>query len=181
MGKSLRGRDLWLVTLGHAAPRATVAAGDPVVANLEADHVVGSQVALGMVERLAAADGRDAGSRSSWTAARSTSSPGSTPTAPSGSSRRPARDFRTNLRPIDRDRDGRSNEDGPDDLDGDGLITRMRVRDEQATLVADEKDPRLSARPTPPRASAPPSASSPRGSTTTATAWSTRTPPAAST
>ncbi len=36
---------------------------------------------------------------------------------------------RSGLRPVDDDRDGLVDEDGPDDLDGDGHITHMRVRD----------------------------------------------------
>jgi hypothetical protein len=36
---------------------------------------------------------------------------------------------RTGLRPVDDDRDGRTDEDGPDDLDGDGHITQMRIKD----------------------------------------------------
>jgi len=36
---------------------------------------------------------------------------------------------RSGLRPVDDDRDGLVDEDGPDDLDGDGHITMMRVRD----------------------------------------------------
>jgi hypothetical protein len=36
---------------------------------------------------------------------------------------------RSGLRPVDDDRDGRVDEDAPDDLDGDGHITQMRVRD----------------------------------------------------
>ncbi|MCE9556694.1 MAG: peptidase M14 [Planctomycetes bacterium] len=36
---------------------------------------------------------------------------------------------RTGLRPVDDDRDGLFDEDGPDDLDGDGHITMMRVKD----------------------------------------------------
>jgi len=36
---------------------------------------------------------------------------------------------RSGLRPVDDDRDGLVDEDGPDDLDGDGQITQMRVRD----------------------------------------------------
>jgi len=40
---------------------------------------------------------------------------------------------RTGQRPFDDDRDGRVNEDGPDDLDGDGHITRMRVADRNGT------------------------------------------------
>jgi hypothetical protein len=40
----------------------------------------------------------------------------------------PARDGR-NGRPLDDDRDGRTDEDGPDDLDGDGLILDMLIED----------------------------------------------------
>ena len=36
---------------------------------------------------------------------------------------------RTGQDPYDNDRDGLIDEDGPNDLDGDGSITRMRVRD----------------------------------------------------
>lgn len=47
------------------------------------------------------------------------------------------------LRPVDDDRDGAVDEDGPDDLDGDGEILVMRVRDDDGDLVEDERDPRL--------------------------------------
>ncbi len=47
------------------------------------------------------------------------------------------------LRPHDDDRDGRADEDGPDDLDGDGHILRMRIRDENGEYVVDERDDRL--------------------------------------
>ena len=47
------------------------------------------------------------------------------------------------LRPLDDDRDGRADEDGPDDLDGDGHILRMRIRDPNGDLVVDERDDRL--------------------------------------
>ncbi len=40
-----------------------------------------------------------------------------------------AHSSRTGLRPVDDDRDGSFDEDGPDDLDGDGSITQMRVKD----------------------------------------------------
>jgi hypothetical protein len=36
---------------------------------------------------------------------------------------------RSGLRPVDDDRDGRTDEDGADDLDGDGHITQMRIKD----------------------------------------------------
>jgi len=47
-----------------------------------------------------------------------------------------------NRRPDDADRDGRVDEDGPSDLDGDGEIAWMRVPDGQGEWVVDEHDPR---------------------------------------
>jgi len=149
LGKSLRGRDLWMATVGHARPGTGAGTAPPailVVANLEADHVVGSQVALGLVERLAAADGRDPAISALLDRCTIHVIPRLNPDGVERLLKSPRGDFRANLRPMDRDRDGRSNEDGPDDLDGDGLITRMRVRDAKATQVADEKDPRLARR-----------------------------------
>ena len=50
---------------------------------------------------------------------------------------------RSNQRPIDDDRDGRMDEDPPDDLDGDGSITRMWKRDPDGQWIRDERDPRI--------------------------------------
>lgn len=54
----------------------------------------------------------------------------------------PARATAGNRRPDDADRDGRGDEDGPADLDGDGLITWMRVPDGAGEWLVDEHDPR---------------------------------------
>jgi hypothetical protein len=53
---------------------------------------------------------------------------------------------RANSQMKDDDRDGLVNEDGPDDLDGDGFITQFRYRDPQGRFVIDEADPRLMVR-----------------------------------
>ncbi len=50
---------------------------------------------------------------------------------------------RTGLRPTDNDRDGRLDEDGPEDLDGDGNIGRMWRRDPNGTHRRNERDPRI--------------------------------------
>src|SRR5436305_497170 len=60
LARTGQGRDVWLATVGRPekageTPRPAVL----IVANLEADHVVGSHVALRIVERLAVADGKD--------------------------------------------------------------------------------------------------------------------------
>jgi hypothetical protein len=45
--------------------------------------------------------------------------------------------------PFDDDRDGLFDEDGPDDIDGDGSITNMRISDTLGRLRSDPADPRL--------------------------------------
>jgi hypothetical protein len=45
--------------------------------------------------------------------------------------------------PVDEDHDGFLDEDGPDDLNGDGLITSMRVEDSEGEYILDESDARL--------------------------------------
>jgi len=44
---------------------------------------------------------------------------------------------------LDRDRDGLTGEDGPDDLNGDGRITQMRIPDPHGEYLPDPTDPRL--------------------------------------
>lgn len=140
--KTAGGRDVWLMTLvrvpdAKARPHPAIL----VVANLEADHLVGSQVALGLIEALLAAPhdsdlGKALDRHTIYVVPRLN---------PDGAERLLTAhvDLRTNLRRMDRDRDGRQNEDGPEDVNGDGLVTRMRVKDAKATLVADAKDARL--------------------------------------
>ena len=134
--KTSEGRDVWLVTLG-ADPQVKKPA-ILLVANLEADHVVGSQVAFKLIEQVAAKGEGLLDHVTLYLIPRLN---------PDGADRllkaKPESDFRLNIRPVDRDRDGRFNEDGPDDLDGDGVITRMRIKDAKATLVADKTDPRI--------------------------------------
>jgi hypothetical protein len=48
-----------------------------------------------------------------------------------------------NGRPTNDDQDDAVDEDGPDDLDGNGLITQMRVKDPEGTMIAVAGDPRL--------------------------------------
>ncbi len=50
---------------------------------------------------------------------------------------------RTNSMTRDDDNDGKVNEDGPDDLDGDGLLLRFRHKDPKGNYVIDDQDPRL--------------------------------------
>jgi hypothetical protein len=49
----------------------------------------------------------------------------------------------TNVNPYDDDRDGLTDEDGPDDLNGDGLITWVRIEDEEGTFQLHPDDSRI--------------------------------------
>ncbi|QOJ01650.1 MAG: peptidase M14 [Phycisphaeraceae bacterium] len=60
--------------------------------------------------------------------------------------------FRANLRPVDDDRDGLFDEDGPDDLDGDGAITTMWKKDPHGRWIRDKDDPRIFRRVAPDKA-----------------------------
>ncbi|MBD3414505.1 MAG: hypothetical protein GF421_08760 [Candidatus Aminicenantes bacterium] len=53
---------------------------------------------------------------------------------------------RANSQNKDDDRDGKTNEDGPDDLNGDGFITSFRYPDPQGRYVIDDQDSRLMTR-----------------------------------
>ncbi len=50
---------------------------------------------------------------------------------------------RVNRRPVDEDRDGFIDEDGPDDLNGDGFLTQMRIADPAGPWTTDPADPRV--------------------------------------
>ncbi|MCX6226436.1 MAG: M14 family metallopeptidase [Bacteroidia bacterium] len=48
-----------------------------------------------------------------------------------------------NLRPWNDDMDEQTDEDGPEDLNQDGFITQMRVKDPEGAYIPDDKDPRM--------------------------------------
>ncbi len=56
---------------------------------------------------------------------------------------RPQDQRRTNARGVDNDRDRLVDEDGPNDLDGDGVIAVMRVPDPKGAWIVDPQYPRL--------------------------------------
>jgi hypothetical protein len=155
LARTQEGRDVWLVSVSEPSKAVSDKGADQpasappsapsnrpailIVANLEADHVVGSQVALAILEQVT----RDP----AWEKRLARCTLHVVPRLnPDGAERlfhRLRADVRTNLTPLDRDHDGRSGEDGPEDLNGDGLIGRMRVKDGKATLIPDPADPRL--------------------------------------
>ncbi len=144
--KTPEGRDLWLVQLGVIAEERTQLVPAPlIVTNLEADHLVGSEVALRLVERLATESQSE--NIETFLSQNTLYTLYIVPRLnPDGAERifkHGAPVIRTSLRPIDEDRDAIADEDGPEDINGDGQILSMRVQDLEATLIPNPDDPRI--------------------------------------
>lgn len=135
IGESPEGRPLLVASL----PGKGQAPGAPevlVVANLEGDRLGASEVAMGMLERFAAV-----GSPLLEHAAIHIM-----PLAnPDGAAHALAGEGAWRGEPTDDDRDGLLDEDGPTDLDGDGLALWMRVPSAGGAYRVDGEDPRATA------------------------------------
>jgi Zinc carboxypeptidase len=142
MGQSWEGRDLWVMTI---TDRST---GDPeskpaiwVDGGIDSDEVVAVEVALGTIHTLLTSGDenvRELVRRQTFYVA-----PMVMPDATHRYYTTPVRPRDTTLRPWDDDNDGRLDEDGPDDLDGDQQALRMRRVDPSGQWVKDEKDDRI--------------------------------------
>ena len=141
IGRSVQGRSIPVLTL--AAPRAEGSRMPTmlVVAGLDGSHLVGTETAIRVAERIV---------RDRPELLEAISIHVLPCVNPDGMARNlgPIRDGHgDNLRPVDLDRDGEIGEDPPHDLDGDGVIVQMRQRDPPlgtaATHLPDPADPRL--------------------------------------
>lgn len=131
IGKSIEGRDMWLLTLANPATGPELSKPAMYVdGNIHANEVQGTEAVVYAIDFLLASYGRldrvtelldravfyfvpmvNPDGRARWFAGPST------PDFP-----------RTVMVPIDDDRDGLTDEDGYDDLDGNGVITLMRKK-----------------------------------------------------
>jgi hypothetical protein len=139
LAKTAGGRDIWLATIGGASADANPAV--LVVGGVDGPRLVGSELALRIVERLAA----DASDSTRLLLQRVTVYviPRASPDALDAFFARPRVERAVNENPSDDDRDGAVDEDGVDDLDGNGVITQMRVRRAGGRYLADPADPRV--------------------------------------
>jgi hypothetical protein len=143
IGKSAGGRTLWVARV--AAPGGTDPDRRPAVfvgANIAGFHNAGTEAALDLLRGLVEAP---AGSSAAKLLATTTFyvAPALNPDAHDGifaklRVRRGGNDMK-----VDHDVDGLTAEDPPDDLDGNGVITRMRIPDPTGGWLADATDPRV--------------------------------------
>jgi hypothetical protein len=131
-GTSAGGRPLLALEIGAAPGKQAVFVG----ANMAGYHNAASQAALDLAERLI--------QDPALTATRSYSIlPALNPDAHDAMFASVRYRRSGNGAPLDRDRDGASREDGPNDLNQDGRITQMRIPDPAGSMTPDLNDPRV--------------------------------------
>ena len=119
-----------------------------LVAGIDGDHLLGTEVAIDIVTSVLAMDAES--SKPLLETHKLYVIPQVNPDAASFYFNPIQNAQRRNLTPSDNDHDGVKDEDGVEDLNGDGLITMMRVPDlEKATHLVDPDEPRLNITPKP--------------------------------
>lgn len=141
LGKTLKGRDIWLITLRKGdpdQPRALL-----VVGGVDAIQVAGSEMALRFAEHLA----KSYGKVDSVTKLLQTTTvyiiPRVGPDAMEAYFQKPLREHATNYKATDDDHDGLVDEDDVEDLNNDGVITMMRVKDPRGEWMVHPEEGRL--------------------------------------
>lgn len=141
LATTAEGRDVWLVTVAdRSGTPLDERPGVLVVGNLEGDHVVGSHLALEMARHLVSGDADASAALEDHVFYLI---PRLNPDGAEAMFADVLEDRAVNGRPWDDDNDGRVDEDPPEDLNGDGVITVMRVPDPMGAYVPHPDDPRL--------------------------------------
>jgi hypothetical protein len=144
IGKTLEKRELWVLQIAN--PAGVPLAERPallIAANFEGDHLIGSELACFIADYLVKSYASNANVKQRLDNGVVYIMPRLNPDgaefmwAPVKSARR------TNTKPYDDDNDGRTDEDGPEDLNKDGFITVMRVKDPNGDYMIDPEEPRL--------------------------------------
>ena len=140
LGTSHQGREIWMVQIADpAGPPVAQRPGVLVVGNLSGDHLVGSHLAVAAIRHLLGDGGAEADLTNHVVYVVPRLNPDGAERMFSG----PREGSRRNGLAYDDDNDGRVDEDGPEDLNGDGVITVMRVEDPAGAFMVSPDDARL--------------------------------------
>ncbi len=144
IGTTLEGREVWLVTIGNR--QGTPLKERPAVlvaANLEGNQLVGSELSLEAIRYLLESYATDADVKARLDESAFYFIPRVNPDGAERAFARVQTGSPFNASDYDDDNDARMNEDGPEDLNGDGLITVMRVPDPKGDYMIDPDESRL--------------------------------------
>ncbi|MBN1339503.1 MAG: hypothetical protein JXA03_09275 [Bacteroidales bacterium] len=144
IGKTLEGRDLWVVTIANQkGVQVDERPGMFIGANFEGDHLVGSKISLSVIDYLLKNYSSDEAVKKSIDEHVYYIIPRMNPDGAEKMFAGTKTGSKTNASEYDGDNDGRMDEDGPEDLNKDGLITVMRVKDENGSYLINKEEPRL--------------------------------------
>jgi len=144
IGKTLEGRDIWMVEIAN--PKGVPVEQRPALfigANFEGDHLIGSEIALYIVDYLLKNYNSNSEVREKIDNHVFYIVPRVSPDAAEMFFADVKIGRKTNTKPYDGDNDGRMDEDGPEDLNKDGWITVMRARDTEGEYMINPGEPRL--------------------------------------
>ena len=138
--QTLGNKDIWMITIGtgNTAEKPAIA----VVGGVEGSHLLGVELAMGFAEQLLAQSATDS-IKNLLNQQAFYVFPNMSPDATEQYFAKLKYARSGNAKATDDDRDGKTNEDGFEDLNGDGKITMMRVEDPTGEWMESEDDPRV--------------------------------------
>lgn len=144
IGKTVQGRDIWSLAItnfdkGNAAEKSAIC----IVANLSGTYLSGTHVALETARSLLAQSGKQDSVTQLLNQRIFYFIPVVNADAAERYFQQPLVETAKNLTPVDEDFDVLKDEDGPEDLNGDGFITQMRIPDVKGKWREDTTDARL--------------------------------------
>jgi hypothetical protein len=141
---SMRKRKVWLVELGKGTKQdRQIRPAMLVVAGIEGNDLIGCSIAVTWVGRLVEQYQDDAEIAKLLQTTTIYVLPRLNPDAAEHFFAELKLETSVNHKPVDDDHDGLLDEDGPDDLNDDGLITWMRIEDPEGEYILDPNDNRL--------------------------------------
>lgn len=141
LAQTLDGHDVGLLTIGTGKVDEKPAI--LLVSGVNPTRLVDTEVTLRVVEQLVKAAESDDEVRGMLDRMTFYVITQAAPDAVKAFFEKPLRERDMNARPVDDDTDGQADEDGPNDLNGDGLITMMRVEDADGEYIAHPDDDRV--------------------------------------
>ena len=144
VARTREGRTVWALEIaGTAGPPAAERPALLIAANFEGDQVVGSELALFVAESLLTGYATNPAIKQRLDEQALYILPRVNPDAAELMFAALKTGRKTNTTKYDNDNDGRMDEDGPEDLNKDGAITLMRVKDPRGPYMIHPDDPRL--------------------------------------
>ena len=124
LGKTIGGKEIWMLAIGSGDMQSKPAIA--VVGGIEGNHLLGTELAVGFAEKLLNNNSDSAKNLLDRTTFYIF--PNMSPDAMDQYFSAVKYERTGNAVPTDEDRDGKTDEDGFEDLDGDGKITMMRIQ-----------------------------------------------------